>query len=138
MALSANKNWDFMDYGYEIDAPAGADDIFYKGALVNFNTAGYIVVASDTANETFAGIVSEYVSNSGGSAGDVNVRVRRAAKAWITHTSAAQTDVGAYFHASADDTISDGEGTNIKEGYKCIKFRTGDLLIDFTDKIKTA
>jgi len=138
MALTANKFLEFQDYGIEKNCLMGAADVLYMGALLNWDTAGFVKVAADVASESFAGIAAEQKTSTGAGLETGGIRVMRKLKVWLAHSGAAQTDVGAYFHASADDTLSDGEGTNIKEGFKCIGFKTGYLLIDFADKIKTA
>ena len=48
MALTANVQLEFQDEGHELRLLVGADDIFYQGALLNFNTAGYIKVGTLT------------------------------------------------------------------------------------------
>jgi hypothetical protein len=138
MALTLNQFLIFEDKGHEINCLMGAADILYQCALVNFYTAGYIKVAADVASESFAGITAEKKTSTGAGVETEGIRIIRGSRVWLAHSGAAQTDVGAYFYASADDTLGDGEGTNIKNGFMCVGFKTGYILIDFRDKIKTA
>lgn len=132
MALTADKNLEMMfpNVGYIIPAKSNVADTYYKGALVNFDADGMIVVAADTANHKFAGIVKEQVVVGAGETKDIEVI--RDTLAWVPHSGAAQADVGAFFHASADDTLTDGAGTNVTPSGLCVAFKTGYLLIDFS------
>lgn len=48
-----------------------------EGAIVHINAAGYAVNGTDAANDVFVGVADETVDNSGGSAGDKTIKVRR-------------------------------------------------------------
>lgn len=132
MALIADKNLEMMfpNVGYVIPAKSENVDVYYKGALVNFDADGYIAVAADTANHKFAGIVKEQVTVGSGETKDIEVI--RDTLAWIAHSGAAQADVGAFFHASADDALSDGAGSSVTPSGLCVGLKTGYLLIDFS------
>ena len=80
-----------------------------KGALVNINASGYATNASDTASETFAGVAYETVDNSGGSAGDIGIRVQTTGTFVFVDGGAngAQTDVGVGFHIVDNQTVID-------------------------------
>ena len=58
MALSTDKNLEMMfpNVGHIIPAKSNVAGTYYKGALVDFDSDGYIVVAADVANHAFAGI----------------------------------------------------------------------------------
>lgn len=110
MALSQNIEVKTENAGYTVPYLANAEDVFYKGALVDILTsAGKIVVAGDTASHVFAGYVAEYVS---AAAGDT-VKVVRSDRAWFSVSSAAQTDIGKFVYATADDTLSTSTATNV-------------------------
>ncbi len=130
MALAADKNLEtmFPNIGHIVPAKSNVVDTYYKNALVNFNADGFIVVAADTAAHAFAGLVKEQVTVGAGETMDLEII--RDTLVWLPHTGAAQADVGALFHASADDTLSDGAGSNVGPCGQCVAFKTGYLLID--------
>ena len=133
MALTADIQVEMMfpNVGYMVEVESKVADSLYKGALLNFDADGYPVVAADTVNHTFAGICAEVATVV---TGGINVKIIRNTVAWIAHTGAAVGDVGAYFHASADDTISDGEGTYVQVCGKAVEYESGYLKIDFSDQ----
>lgn len=132
MALSADLNVDMTVVDRVITAKAGAADTLYKGAIVNIGTDGYVKVAADVASEHCAGIMKKQVVAAGSNAEDCEILV---GCAWLAHTGAAAGDVGALFHASADDTLGDAAGTNVGACGLCIGWETGYLLIDFMRRV---
>jgi len=94
-----------------------------KGALVNINAAGYATNASDTAGETFAGVAYETVDNSAGSAGDLETRVETTGTFVFVDGGAngAQTDVGAAFNISDNQTVTDAATTNSIKAGVCVE-----------------
>lgn len=106
---------------------AGAADTLYKGALVNVGTDGYIKVAADVASEYPMGVMKKQVVAAGSNAEDCEIEtgVMR-----FAHSGAAVGDVGALFHASADDTLGDAAGTNVGALGVCVGWETGYLWID--------
>lgn len=124
MALTKDIEVETMNKGFEASYLANAADTFFKGALVNLNATGKLVVASDTSGEYFAGYVTEYVK---AGAADVKVRVRRDDVIKIAFSSAAQGDVGDDFFATADDTVAK-TATNVSRMGICIDV---DLVDDY-------
>lgn len=85
--------------------PAAAVAI-YQGTIVNVNSSGYADVGGDDASETFAGIAAETVDNSGGSAGDKNVRVWKEGVFKLSFgATATQATVGSVAYASDSQTV---------------------------------
>lgn len=127
MALTADVELavTVIDRIYSIKA--GAADTLYKGALVNVGTDGYIKVAADVANEYPIGVMKKQVVAAGSNVEDCEII---SGVVRIAHSGAAQTDVGALFHASADDTLGDGAGTNVSAIGVCVGWETGYLWID--------
>jgi len=109
-------------------AVMGAADTLFKGALINIGTDGKAKVAANVASELPFGIMTEQVIGTGG---DELIEVE-SGLIWIPHTGAAQTDVGQLFHASADDTLADGAGSNVGPLGMCVDVDVSDakLLID--------
>lgn len=124
MALTTNIEVETMGRGFEQTYLSNAADVFYMGALVNLNASGKLVVASDTAGETFAGVVVEYVN---ASAADVEVRVRRDDVIKLAFGSTAQGDVGDDFYATGDDTVAK-TATNVAKMGICVGV---DLVNDY-------
>ena len=115
----------------EVDSfQAGVADTLYKGAIVNVGTDGYLKVAADVAGEYPAGVMVEQHISDGSTHESVRVE---SGKIWLPHSGAAQTDVGALFYATADDTLADS-ATNVGPLGLCIGWKTGYLLIDTRKK----
>ena len=75
----------------------------WKGALLTFNSAGYADVGD--ADEPFAGVAAETVDNSGGAAGDLEVRVWREGIVTLNKATAVQADVGLNAFCADDSTV---------------------------------
>lgn len=111
MALSANANVEFKEQPlvmrYEV---ASGALVIYRGAILNFNTSGYVKLGADTASETFAGIALEYLSQaSGGSNGDNKIEVAafksgRVVKLTTTGTIT-RANIGDVVYADGDDAV---------------------------------
>ena len=125
-ALTADVEYEVVPPIETNEIEAGAADTLYKGALVNVGTDGKLKVAADVASEWFAGIMKKQHIADGTSNEKVAVLSGRI---WIAHTGAAQTDVGALFYATADDTLADS-ATNVGPAGVCVGWKSGYLLID--------
>jgi len=126
MALTADLNYETVNPTEVLAIEAGGADTLYKGAIVNIGTDGYIKVAADVASEVPIGVMKKQHIADGSAHAKVEVETGRI---WLAHTGAAQTDVGALFYASADDTLADSAVNNGPLGL-CVGFKTGYLLID--------
>lgn len=83
----------------------GVENI-YEGALVAINAAGYAVNAGDDANAVVVGVADETKDNSGGSAGDEYIKVRRSGVfTFVAAWSAAQADVNTLVYASDNQSV---------------------------------
>lgn len=90
-----------------------AVDIIYKGALVCINATGYAAPAADTSGYSdVIGVADETVDNSGGSAGDLNVRVRSGRRSSFVATAIVQGDVGRTMFVVDDQTFDRLPGVN--------------------------
>lgn len=111
MALSSNQEVNkIVDFGaYEYGVASGAIH-FYKGAICNFNTSGYVKLGADTANEKFAGIATEELNQAtGGSNGDNNIKVIPAKSGVVvelTLTGVAITNIGDDVYVNGDDVVA--------------------------------
>jgi hypothetical protein len=130
MALSADRRLETVGPVEILEIEAGAADTLYQGALVNIGTDGYIKVAADVASEVCIGVVQEQHVADGTSHDKVKII---GSKVWIPHSGAAQTDVGALFYATADDTLADS-ASNVKAAGLCVGYKSGYVLIDFHRK----
>lgn len=118
-ALSASKEVQEKD-GVVQSAPV-AVDIIYRGALVVFNTAGYLAPASTSAGVIFAGIAEEEVDNSGGSAGDKECKYKSEGVYLLEGSGFVQGDVGEQVYASDDQTVTKTSLNNAPVG-KIVKY----------------
>ena len=92
--------------------PVGVD-ILYKGALVCVNASGYLMAAADTAGYSrVVGVADEKVDNSGGSAGDLNCRVRSGRAFQFGATSITQAMLGQTMYVVDDQTFDDSDQDN--------------------------
>ena len=126
MALTADRNYETVGPTVILEIEAGAADTLYKGAIVNIGTDGYLKVAADVADEVPIGVMKKQHIADGSSHEKVEVE---GGQIWLPHSGAAQTDVGALFYATADDTLAD-TGTNVGPAGKCVDWGTGYVWID--------
>jgi hypothetical protein len=110
--LSADRNT--VSKAGENQSYPCAVDIFYKGAMICINGAGYAVPAADTAGySTVVGVADENVDNSGGSAGTLNVRVKSGRRfSFVATGTLAQTDVGTTMYVVDDQTFNADQQVN--------------------------
>lgn len=128
MALSANTERAYS-LGDINDLPAAAS-VIYKGSAVSVNSSGY-ARALNTSDGFFAGFALQKVDNSAGSAGDLNVPVRRRGIVQLAITSAAITDVDKRVYASDDATFTFTQGSNIPIGTVVRWISTGVVEVEF-------
>ncbi len=89
-----------------------AVDIIYKGAMVCLNAAGFAAPASDAVDYSrVAGVAFETVDNSGGSAGDLNVRLDSGRSFRFTAASIDTGDVGRMMYVTDDNVFNDARGS---------------------------
>lgn len=107
-ALSADKLAPEKE-GRQHSYPAGVD-VLYKGGLICLDTNGYALAAADTAGYVCVGVAGENVDNSGGSAGDLKVKVRSGRKFELAATGMAQSSVGQMAYVLDDATVALASG----------------------------
>jgi hypothetical protein len=111
MTLSANAAIvDVKDFTRYKQAVASGAIHFYKGAICNFNSSGYVKLGTDTSGELFAGIALEELNQAtGGSNGDNDlllIPAKSGAVVELTLTSVAVTNIGSSVYVSADDAVA--------------------------------
>lgn len=126
--LAANTPRDF-ELGDINEFPVIAADIIYEGAAVGDNGSGY--ARPLVAGDPFRGFAEKKADNSGGSAGDINVRVLSKGKVKLAISSLAITDVGKDVYASDDNTFTLTPSTNTRIGYVHRWISTGYGIIAF-------
>lgn len=130
MALTSDRNIETEAPSHIRAVEAGGADTLYKGAIVNIGTDGYIKVAADVASEIPLGTMKKQHVSDGSSHEKVEVET---GLLWIPHSGAAQTDVGALFYATADDTLADS-AVNVGPLGLCVGWKAGYVLIDTIQK----
>lgn len=129
MALSADVEYDTMGHTEILPMKVIDAEKLYKGAIVNIGTDGYVEMAADVASEVPLGVVKEQVDDSdGGGTTILDVEVETGIIK-LAHSGAAQTDVGALFYATADDTLADS-ASNVGPLGLCVGYESGYLWID--------
>ena len=109
--LAADRNT--VSKAGELQSYPCAVDIIYKGALVCINATGYAAPAADTSGfSDVVGVSTELVDNSGGSAGDLNVRVQSGRRFSFVATAIVQLDVGRTMYVVDDQTFDQLPGVN--------------------------
>ena len=104
MALTANREVDhYIDQELRTYQVAASKHV-YKGALIGLTSGGYAQPL--VAGDPFVGIAYEEVDNSGGSAGDLSLRVYTLGDFGLTLTGATIASFGRPVFASADDTLT--------------------------------
>ena len=109
-----------------------------EGALVSINAAGYAVNATDAANDVFVGIADEIVDNSGGSAGDKRIKVRRTGVYTVLFDgTAAQSDVNTLVYVKDNETVDiAGDLTNdVLVGRIVEVLSTSKVRVDIRDRV---
>lgn len=110
------------DCGLIRSLPCAAVKI-YSGSLVMINSSGYATPAAASSGNNalvVAGIAEETVDNSGGSAGDLYIRVKAnddcAAYGFNNNSGAAVdiTHVGLLAHASDDNTVANAASSTTR------------------------
>ena len=115
----------------------GAEAIF-EGALVAINAAGFAVNAGDDASTVVVGVADNSVDNSGGSAGDTEILVRRTGVfTFNTAYTAAQTDVNNLATASDNQTVDLAANTtnDIVVGRIVEVLSTSKVRVDIRDRV---
>lgn len=105
LAVDTARKFENVDQEVQNSLPVLADDIIYAGSLVGDNGSGY--ARPLVAGDEFWGICTDKADNDGGSAGDINVKVKAKFMVKVDVTGAsAVTDVNSTVYASDDDTFT--------------------------------
>jgi hypothetical protein len=115
-------------------APLAASTKIFAGAIVALNNSGYAVPAADSANFRVIGRAEETVDNSGGSAADLYISVKRGVFAWANDATNACTiaHVGKKVYVKDDNSIQSVTGTNSVVAGLMIGFENGEVVVDTT------
>lgn len=108
MALTADRNTPTKQ-GIDITVPVAAGAKIFAGALVVANATGFATKGSTATTLTYLGRAEEYVDNTGGADGAVQIRVRRdQAFLWKNSSTDAvtQASLGKPAYIVDDETVS--------------------------------
>jgi predicted RecA/RadA family phage recombinase len=126
LAADLPRPWVLGEYEQH---PVIANDIIYEGAAVGDNGSGY--ARPLTAGDPFLGFAQVQVNNTGGSAGDKGVRVKREGAVQLPVASLAITDVGKDVYASDDNTFVLTATSNSHVGVVRAFVSTGVGVVEF-------
>ena len=115
-ALTDNLDTERKD-GEIVSYPVKGGEVIYKGALVVDKGTGYASPGADGSGYVFLGVAVEKADNSGGSDGDVSVRVYKTGTFKYSKASAAQTDIGQPMYIHDDQTVGTSSTNSILAGY---------------------
>jgi hypothetical protein len=127
LAADSPRDYQLGDLG---DFPVIAADIIYEGAAVGENGSGYSRPLQ--AGDAFQGFCLETADNSAGSAGDINVHVRRRGRIVLPIAAIAITaNDHPPVYASDDDTFTLTRGSNSFIGVVSHWVSTGEAVVAF-------
>jgi hypothetical protein len=127
MALTANREVDhYIDQELR-SLRVAANKHVYKGALVGLSSGGYAQPLA--AGDAFAGVAYEEIDNSGGSDGDVCVRVYTLGDFGFPLSGAVVGDAGRPVFASADDTLTFAAAGNSYLGSVQDVIASGEIIL---------
>lgn len=126
---------------YEDEVAIATSATLYIGALANFNAAGRLVDASNTAAQTFAGLVIEPLNDSGNplsaltgnTAGTIKARIRWGHEVKLGVITSARTTTNLTKTAFVKDNQNVAGATNAGTALKRIPVGT---IGNFTDSTK--
>jgi hypothetical protein len=128
MVLAANTPLSIIR-GEESEYPASAA-VIYDGSPLGDNGSGY--ARGIVAGDPFIGHSMEFVDNSGGSAGDLNVtRICGRYRLEVTISGVAITDVGKDVYCSANDAYTLTSGSNSRVGVVVRYVTTNTAIVEF-------
>ena len=120
MAALTQERDTFVRNGIDRRFPVAAGATIYKGALVAFNAAGYVVPGTTATTLTPLGRAEQTVDNTGGADGDVSVDIRSGVFPWDNDgtDTVDLTHVGSPAYIVDDQTVAstDGTGTRSEAG----------------------
>ena len=142
MALTAKVARTYKGQQDVISGVFTDSDTYYAGGILSFSS-GKLTNAATAESQSIAGIFTGESDDGDrvdakviGSSNTIKGVVKRG-KVWLPHTSAAITDVGALFVASADDAMVDAPSTSGTTyfAYEALEFKTGYLLFDLRNMV---
>lgn len=118
--------------GEVISIPVAAAKKLYAGTIIAEDASGNAVNASDTANLKVLGRAQETIDNSGGSAGDLSIRVKRGCFYFANSSGSPVTAAykGKKVYIEDDHTVSISAGTNGIVAGRCIDIDAGGVWVD--------
>lgn len=126
--LVKTAQMDNVQGGIIIDYAVIADDIIYKGAMLEIIAAGHVGPLSSGTDVDFAGLALEKVDNSGGSAGDKTVKTLVGGYLVDNVASATIASIGDICYAADDQTLT-VVGTNNQAVGWIVQFVSGTECI---------
>lgn len=127
--LAANKLRDYQ-MGDKEEYPVIADDIIYQGAAVGENGSGFSRPLQ--AGDPFQGFAEAMADNSGGTAGAINVNVKKRGNIQLAISGLAVTaNDRPVVYASDDDTFTLTASTNSPIGHVSRWIATGVAVVEF-------
>lgn len=129
MALTKDTAQEFI-IGDREDYPVAAGAIIFEGAAIGENGSGYARPLQ--AGDTFLGFAMRGADNQNGSAGAINVEIKRSGRIELNVAAAVVADNdGAAVYASDDDTFTKVATSNSFIGYISRFVSAGRAVVDF-------
>ncbi|MGS1014108.1 hypothetical protein ACVCL0_09055 [Rhodanobacter sp. UC4450_H17] len=122
-ATTTERNTQRRD-GVLFSFPAAASKCL-AGTIAVLNTAGNAEMATTATGKTCVGVFDETVDNTGGSAGGVQVQVRRGVFPFANSASTdaiANTDIGATCYLVDNQTVAKTDGSSARSKAGVVRF----------------
>lgn len=123
MALSKDRDTKRRD-GALFNHPLAANVVIFAGALVALDASGNATPGATATTLRAAGVAQEHVDNTGGSAGDQRVEVRRGVFQFANSASGdliTRADIGATAYIVDDQTVAKTNGTSTRSAAGVIR-----------------
>jgi hypothetical protein len=129
MALSADRDYSVQGQSEVFHGILTASVTYYKGGIVQFDAStGLVKKPADVAGEFPVGVLKKGYVAPASPAMHCEIET---GKVWLPFATAAQTDVGDWIYASADDTLTKTPPTNAGPAGIVVDFKTGFVCVDF-------
>ena len=127
-ALTDQRQTASKELGAKISVPVAASETIYAGSLVNINSGGYAVSATDSASDKLAvyGVAVATIDNSSGSNGDKSVVLQEGIYQFA-NDGLSQSDVGDDCYVKDDQTVAASTTNNIPAG-KLMKYESASSV----------
>ena len=127
-ALTDQRQTASKELGAKTSVPVAASETIYAGSMVNINSAGYAVSATDSGSDKGKafGVAVATVDNSAGSNGEKSVILQEGVYSFANH-DLTQANLGEDCYVKDDQTVAATVANNITAG-KLIQYESASAV----------